>query len=415
MGILTRETYQFDASISIQDSETYYAIINDINNILKQKLDDAIQNLTLARNIIDFDASSQSTISSKILDINNLNTECESIGNKIKTGVQIYEEYDASLKEILDSYLIDGLFNGMKIHFKDDGTVEEMDLDNLFQYFDGNQNGDYYGCNQNPYGHIKKTDPEYYEYLRKIMEEKYGLSSNDIDLFMNIVDDSATCTYARCVNEVIFAYKDRPDLFQETFGYPLYIKNSEGKMILNYTELLTDYIVTSCCNKDSINSNRPPFISYQDGRYIMNPSGTPFGNMQSWSSQKNFFEYKTKDSKIPVNCDVTEVCNDESNLTKEDLKHKLETIMKNGDSPTLGMCPKGVGHNSTGGAMTVPFYSQETGASYNMGGGHWISITEVTDDGVVVDSWGERCLITYDDLLNNSCFNIYETKFRSGE
>ena len=416
MGTLTRVDYQFDASISVEDSETYLSIVNDINSKLNGKLNDAIQNLNLAKSVIDFDTNNQSIILSKIKEIDDISNKCDSIGGKIKTSVKIYEEYDSSLKEILDNYLIDGIFNGMEIHFKDDGTVEEMGLDKLFEYFDGNQDGYYYGCNQNPYAHIKETDPEYYEYLREMMAEKYGLSEEEIDIFMNTVDGKATCTYARCVNDVIFAYRDRPDLFQETFGYPLYIKNSEGKMILNYTELLTDYIVTSCINLDTTDYTRPTIIAYEDGKYNMYPDGIVFGDMQGWDSENEFFRVKTDNSKMPLQCEVTEVCNNNNNLTKEELKQQLENIVKNGNSPTLGMCPKGIARNNTtgGGAMTIPFYLTNSDIAYQMGGGHWISITEITDEGIIVDSWGERCLVTYEDLLDNSCYNVYETKFRSG-
>ena len=417
MGVLTHESYQFDASISIEDSNTYYDIISEINSNLKDKLNTAVQNLIIAKTIIDFDPSNQSIIASKINDINNINNDCNSIGSKIDTGVRIYEEYDSSLKEILDCYLIDGLFNGMEIHFKEDGTVKEMDLDKLFEYFDGNQDGSYYGCNQNPYKHIKDTDPEYYEYLRKMMSEKYGLSEDDIDFFMGKVDVESTCTYARCVNDVIFAYKDRPDLFEETFGYPLYIKNSEGKMILNYTELLTDYIVTSCC-KTNPNNRIPPFISKVGDKYVMNREGNVYGGMQSWMNEHYFFEEKTKNSKVPISCEVDIAVPEESNITKEELKAILERIMKDGNSASIGMIPKALGQNYDGDgteAKTIPFYSQENGSVYDMGGNHWVTITEITDEGIIVDSWGEKCLVTYDDLVNNSFYSVHETKFGSGE
>ena len=79
------------------------------------------------------------------------------------------------------------------------------------------------------------------------------------------------------------------------------------------------------------------------------------------------------------------------------------------------MCPRGKGAFSTGGADTVPFYDTESGAMYPMGGGHWITITEVTDEGIIVDSWGVRCLIRNEDLVNDAFFNVYASQVKSGD
>ena len=83
MGTLTKVDYQFDASISVEDSETYLSIVNDINSKLNGKLNDAIQNLNLAKSVIDFDTNNQSIILSKIKEIDDISNKCDSIGGKI--------------------------------------------------------------------------------------------------------------------------------------------------------------------------------------------------------------------------------------------------------------------------------------------------------------------------------------------
>ncbi len=410
MGTLTRNSYQFDASINIEDSEIYSSIVSDINSGVKAKIGDAINNLMVAEKIINYDLSNLTVLSSKIVGLSNILRECDSLGNKINTGVRIYEEYDSSLKEILDSYLIDGLFNGMEIHFKDDGTVKEMDLDEFFKYFDNNQKGFYYGINQGPFNDIKKTDPEYYEYLRKLMKDKYGFNDDDIDFFMGSIDEAGSCAYARSANDVILAYKDRPDLFEETFGYPLYIKNSEGKMILNATELYIDYLMTSYRDYDG-----NTIVKYIDGKYVINKEGNIYGNYISiYDEAYKFFDVKTKDSKIPISCHSEEIYDQSMNYDKESLKKFLEEQMASNEGLSMGMCPTGQAHNGPeNGPKSVPYYSLETGNVYQMGGGHWITITNITDEGIVVDSWGERFLVKYDDLIKDCCFNIFTTNFET--
>ena len=413
MGTLTRNEYQFDASINIEDSNTYYDIASSIKGNLVSNLESASESLSSAQGIIDYDSANSQALGSRITTINETIENCNTLSSRIETGVQIYEEYDSSLKKLLDDYLINGLFNGKEVHFNEDGTVKEMDLDNLFTFFDGNQDGWYYGCNQNPFSHIKETDPEYYEYLRKAMKEQYGFTDEEIDYFMDRVDESATCTYARSVNDVIYAYKDRPDLFEETFGYPLYIENSNGKMVLNTTQLLADYIITSCTHCTS----RKTFVEYKDGKYILNfdKSVGVFGDLQGWDDVNGFFDAKTKNSKVPLNYKIEELCNEESGLTPDQLKTLIEEKLRNGDCVSLGMCPRGKGAFSTGGADTVPFYDTESGAMYPMGGGHWITVTEVTDEGIIVDSWGMRCLIRNEDLVNDAFFNVYASQVKSGD
>ena len=52
----------------------------------------------------------------------------------------------------------------------------------------------------------------------------------------------------------------------------------------------------------------------------------------------------------------------------------------------------------------------DTGKKYPITGGHWTKIMDYTDDGVIVSSWGKRCLVKFEDLPKIDAFDFFSVK-----
>lgn len=43
-------------------------------------------------------------------------------------------------------------------------------------------------------------------------------------------------------------------------------------------------------------------------------------------------------------------------------------------------------------------------------GSHAVKVTDITDDGPIVSTWGKKCFISYEDLQRSGKFEIYTTE-----
>ena len=294
---------------------------------------------------------------------------------------------------------------GTKIN---DMNLEGLNIDDFFALFYNNSiSGCGYGAVQNPFENLKRFEPDYYDYIKRVIMDKYNLTNDQADFFINKIEYSPTCTYASCVNDVMFIYKDNPELFEETFGYPLYRVNNAGLVVLNDVELLVDYIVTSCSYG---NANTIIKID-ENGNTTFNPGGYLFGDLQcvtpGYPGISEFFKIKTQNSSLPINFTVDEKFNFKSNYSYDEMGSIIDEYLNNGDIVTLGFCPIGASYSGMEGALYVPMIDTNGNYVVNLEGGHWVTITNTTKQGIIVSSWGERFLITYDQLRNNAVFNVF--------
>ena len=43
---------------------------------------------------------------------------------------------------------------------------------------------------------------------------------------------------------------------------------------------------------------------------------------------------------------------------------------------------------------------------------HWFKVTDVTEDGIILSGWGEKCMITFDELTENGQYTVISDKFK---
>ena len=115
--------------------------------------------------------------------------------------------------------------------------------------------------NQNIQLKKKAITPEYFE-VKKMLQTKYGMSSADASKTLSALDSKGACSYAAAANDIMAHWKNKPQEFEEIFGFPLYKKvKNQSVYTFNSEELLADmYICTNTGRFDNRN------IFYKDAK-----------------------------------------------------------------------------------------------------------------------------------------------------
>ena len=164
---------------------------------------------------------------------------------------------------------------GVKI--TDFSMFTDMSAQEFFQYM-SNGGKDYFGIDQGSvklgnimelaendssksisfFGEQTKTlqvAPEY-TYLVDFLTGRYGFSKKDSTRVLSIVDSLGACSYASNATTIAYEYRDKPERFEQKYGFPLYIQSGKkGFYSLNGEQLLTDIYVFSNCEENVIEGN----------------------------------------------------------------------------------------------------------------------------------------------------------------
>lgn len=255
----------------------------------------------------------------------------------------------------------------------------------------------------------KTATDEYFRIKEKLMKD-YGMSANDASRFITGIDSVGACSYASVENELVANYIDKPKQFEIDFGFPMY-KEINGKKTFNGLEMIID-IYMFLNHKD--NGGNLLYTS-SDGKVRLAPEAISeqldiFGRnkfsagkqkyLSSFNDGKNVdlinkylksknknFEYKSK-----VICKNYNNTLNSSQLDK--IKLTLNNEISNGNILSMGIYSKGgkiVFHDLNGNHNVSTL-------DWNEGGGHAVFITNMVEEGFIVSSWGEKFLITFDDL-----------------
>jgi len=227
-----------------------------------------------------------------------------------------------------------------------------------------------------------------------------GYSREDSEIVLNAMNSNGLCTNAALCNAIFYEFSNSPEEFEKVFGYPMFITDKDGNKLLNSAELLLDlYVVLNdqennvvkgsfLLNGNSINRDCLNYTINILGDVVYKISENTLATTPGYlynDALKFFFDEKN----LQYSRDGKTSCS----------KEEIQQIMEEGKSIMLKI-PNII---DSGGATS--FVLDNMGYSYpsvdlygECGEGHAVSITGVTDDGVIVSSWGRKYKIAYETM-----------------
>ena len=261
----------------------------------------------------------------------------------------------------------------------------------------------------------KYGNDEYFSLKNKL--KKLGFNDRDASIVLSSIDDFGACSYAAICNTIFNKFRNRPDLFEETFGYSMYRKDN-GKLKLNSSELLLDlylfandkrnggkFFYTNANGGKNIDSIYKANVIDSVGRSILNGKEQFFFISDNFNNDEMINNFlKSKSSKLEYYGNYifrNAFCSNRKPLNDIELHYVIQTIkneIKRGKA--LGLY---VAHDEN---FPVTFRAMDKNvsdvstANWNEGGAHDVGIIGINKDGLIVSSWGNKYLISFSDLAN---------------
>ncbi len=196
--------------------------------------------------------------------------------------------------------------------------------------------------------------------------ESYGLTEDKDREYILAAASASGCGHSILAEIIINLYQDKPDLFEEEYGYPLYYER-DGDIDYNSETLFTDIFLR-------INKNRLKEIHYDtyDSQYVMTMLGiNVYGTDIKFDDMPEYLS--------SVVGEKTETAAFKRNVSYN--KYMDYMVKKGFDYACIGV------HKF----VLVPYGSNPCKRNYTSDGGHWMRITGVTEDKhFIVSSWGDE-------------------------
>lgn len=332
------------------------------------------------------------------------------LSNKVDLSNISANDFMSYVKQVADKHVVFSKIGG--------------NTNEVFENFHTGTND--YGIDQGLFTNLDKKDMWTYNEIKDKLINEYKFSPEDSDRIMQIIDYAGACTYARNVNVICAYFKNMPEEFEEIFGFPLYKQDINGNWRLNSAELLMDYYIFGNIDNNleklfyrdsngNLQFNRNAFVRLPDQNTglvklsddeidsifstkkfdIKKMKGNGVIIRQYGSSWKDIIKYlESKSDRL--HCNVEKIADTASNLNANQIRTELLDKINNGE--VLGL---GVGC----GDKALNFIDAETGkifATIKGSQAHYIAITDVLEDGVIVSSWGKKCFVSFQELINNT-------------
>lgn len=250
---------------------------------------------------------------------------------------------------------------------------------------------------------------ELYDFVRtREGYENYNNSQID-DLFKRI--NLEGCGYVAIVNSILLQYESNPDEFERVFGFSMFDESGE----FNFDRLIIDFYCSTdnqyyLDEEQGLNALVYDVLnSYKDhpqdfvNRYGVNPF-TDENHYNTEAMQAVLDEYQdlhvtTYDSSGTTVCSL-------ENRVKHYLSQKsVYTSCSVYGSMTATEVAKELNKGKCVNLLTSNFnlYDSKGSIVSEDVGGHWMTVTDVTDDGnLVVSSWGKKFYIHQNELSSQS-------------
>lgn len=306
----------------------------------------------------------------------------------------------------------------------------------FFEYF--SEASEKYGVDQGLFYNLKDltTVKNTQEYLKT----KYNMDLRNSAMLLSALDSIGACSYADFANNIVAEFKDIPEKFKETFGFDLYEKTDRGWKI-NDAKLLADMfmyinmeenggqIVTKdaqgnyIVNTDKIEMTGSETAKLKDGtiqQYMSNSSEMNTTLMNKYLTSKTNDNISVNVNDLGASWNGHEQDSDGvwklktkqlSDNEISDIASKVKNAMVEGKQVSLGIYTKTIDQSKV--IFTqVPTkehndaYVVDTG-TWDEGDGHAVKITDVTDEGFIVTTWGRKMIMPFNDLKNYAAFHIF--------
>ncbi len=238
--------------------------------------------------------------------------------------------------------------------------------------------------------------------------DEYGMSYFDAADTLKALDSIGACSYAAAVNQIIYVYKDKPDEFEKTFGFPMYdaedgqlndeilladiyIYANEGKSFNKETDKKTNKKTVTLKKENFYYTNKKNSyrkkVEVKDQNYLSTSAGIEVDVINNYINSKN-----SSDDNIQFDETLFDT-QETKELSNTQIKNIVENSLQNGNGI-------GVGIYASEEKPTI-FNTINEPYHYVLDGAHAVTVTDVVEEGIVVSSWGKRFIITYDELKKN--------------
>ena len=256
----------------------------------------------------------------------------------------------------------------------------------------------------------RKAHSSYIRVIDKLCS--HGISKMDAVRMIDTFNTSAgACSYADVCNVIVDSYRGSPELFERDFGFPLYTEVN-GKKSINSLELMSDIFIT--LNSDKYGGKI--FVTAPDGS-LKFASDTIDSKSQIYMSSysegirtKIIEPYlKSKNPNLSLSVEVSCYSHlnnfNSSPIAIEGLKAKIANALKDGKSVSLGLYNRNnraVNFMMESDSGLVKYVSTST---WGEGGAHAVFVTGITDEHIIISSWGNKYYLPLVDFYNNH-YNI---------
>lgn len=280
-----------------------------------------------------------------------------------------------------------------------------------------------------PIPRFQKTGGDLYFKLKTKLQ-KEGFTSSEASVIMSSLDTTGACSYAAVCNAIAYEFRNNPQGFEESFGYPLY-RYENGMKCFNGEELLLDifvfannrknggkFIVNNAFGKKSIDQR---YISTDIdcfGRNLINTEYQVYLKKDLTTNNKLINAF-LRSKHIGYNMDTSDYALQRTNSKGyydvgeyNNLMAPIKNSVENGKNVAFTI------YGPKDSSQTVDFIPLERQShkttTYNWeGGGHAVFVTGVNKDGIIVSSWGGKYLLPHSQLIKGSSWGFQIHNFYS--
>lgn len=271
-------------------------------------------------------------------------------------------------------------------------------------------------------------DNDLIDFVRSYDQYK-DYSKHDVAKLYDQINEEG-CGYVAAVNSIFLAYEGHEDAFLRDFGFPMYDKDGE----FNYNRLLIDFYAstdnkyfldqpdgsTALVNDIllSYKGNETAFWEiYHVGLYKDDDPESGCWNPEAM--QKVLDRYKGRDVvEYEYEGTTSYSLNNRINQYLDDKGIAYKNTTMQTDDPLTGDQVKDYlndGKSVNIGIGDFNLYDENGKVRQADVGGHWMTITGVTEDGnYIVSSWGEKYYIHPDELTGDMQYLINEIEVSDG-
>ena len=373
-------------------------------------------------------------------ELSDINNRIENITIWIEEKIISFDKAENSNRNIVDmlkAWVNAGLpkdeFLG---YFKEVYNDNFDNSDKFFQYYNKNNNygvdqgvlRDYYYYDEN--GNLIKKE----EYIRieKLVMEKYNMSAKDAAILITCLDSIGACSYAAVANDILAEFKYSPKEFEEIFGFPMFRETETGEIVLNGEELLIDLYVYANSQSDSAQQilgfwHLDSTFDIFEGSTIVdkdmvayNEYGIPYFKGQQYLKdenarlrlsgiEKSYLKSKTisYDYNAIYLVELHETYSGVDTWEMQNIEKEVGSYIEAGYQISLDLQATEEKPIYFETYLDEEYYLDDpTSYTYELTGAHAVKVTDITEEGFIISTWGKKALVTFSELQTKGAFQI---------